>query len=543
MSIRFWKENPRDFYSFFALVVLVFVVFHNAFHSGMVFWDDDVFILRNQILKMGFFEAIKTTFTSYYHGDYLPLTIMSYWLDVQVFGTNWTALHTMNLLYHMLNVCLVYVFVLRFKKDWLWAIGVAAIFAIHPLQVEPVIWISERKSLVSGVFTLTSLIFYLKYVDENHRKFLVYALVSYVCAMLAKTTSILLPFLFFILDKFYAEKPWKNSVLRLIPSVILIGVISILRTRSYDYSTPGVVQSLWSMTRLAQVPEMSMNAIWFYLEKFFWPERLSALYDFYTPSVATKWKAVLIFLSFSGAAVYFGKNRNISALFFLVLYVLFLLPVLHLVPRANFVNDRYMYLPIIGLSGFLFECLEHFCAKYEMNFRHSVVAIMLTLVVPLSALSAQQSKIWNNNLVFWEHTVEHNPYNILARNALGLEYHERQRYEEAKYQFEFVLSLQLPMSLKLKAINNLANIYTDKKYPNASLQEAVKLYEMGIKSSERKNLTYELRINLAQALAQMGRGREATDIVNQVYAELKSDPDSRNIWLIPFIESMMGGKK
>jgi tetratricopeptide (TPR) repeat protein len=178
-----------------------------------------------------------------------------------------------------------------------------------------------------------------------------------------------------------------------------------------------------------------------------------------------------------------------------------------------------------------------------MDPKKVLASLCIPAIVPIGALAYQQSRIWENNLVFWEHTVEHNPYNILARNALGLEYHERQRYNEAKYQFEFVLALQqIPMSLKLKALNNLANIYTDTKYPGYSLEQAANLYEMGIKNAERKNLTYELRINLAQADAQMGKMSEATQIIKEVYSELKSDPDSRNIWLIPFIEKMVGGK-
>lgn len=543
MKLRYWKENPRDFYSILGLTVLVLFVFHNAFQSGLVFWDDDVFILRNEILKMGFWDAARTTFTSYYHGDYLPLTIMSYWMDVQIFGVNWTALHTMNLLYHIINVVLVYFFVLRFKGDWSWAFVIAVFFAIHPLQAEPVIWISERKSLISGIFAMGSLLFYLRFIQEDRRKYLVYALVFYVFSMLAKMTSIMLPFLFFFLDKFYADKKWKEAILRLVPSVVLIGVISVLRTISYDYSTPGVVEAMWNPGRLMIVPEMAANALFFYVQKFFWPEHLSALYEFYIISGSGKLLAATVFIAFSTVVIYFLRRKRFEALFFFLLFFLFLLPVLHLVPRANYVNDRYMYLPIIGFTGLMLELIQSLCEKIEMEAKKVFSAIVFTLMIPVGVLAYQQSKIWENNLVFWEHTVEHNPYNILARNALGLEYHERLRYDEAKYQFEFVLALkEIPMSLKLKAVNNLANVYTDKRYPGYSLGEAAKLYEMGIKNAERRNLTYELRINLAQAFAQMDRRDEAMQIVTQVYQELQRDPDARNIWLIPFIEKMVGGK-
>jgi len=544
MITQFLKDlrTSKDYQTLLVLFILAFITFQRAFVSSFVYWDDDVFIIRNEILKMGLFDAIATSFSSYFHGDFLPLTILSYWFDTQIFGFNWAAIHAINIVYHFINITLLYWFLLRFTKNWEWTTFICLLFTIHPLQAEPVIWISERKSLVSGMFTIASLLLYLKFIETGSKKTLAWSMVNYIASILSKTTGILLPVLFFFLDIFYGKTKFKVALLRLTPSAILIGAVAVLRTISYDNSTPGVVAAMWDPTRLAEVPYMAFSAIFFYFEKFFWPEHLSALYDFYMSTPAYKLRAMFGLLIIGSISLFLWRRKDTIGFFFLLLFLLFMAPVLQIVPRANFVNDRYMYLPIIGMAGLVVVVWQALAEKFKFNFSHTIRTTGVVLLVPLSAICLQQTRIWENNLTFWEHTVQHNPLNILARNALGLEYHERRRYEEAIQQFDVVMQQQqIPMSLKLKAVNNLANVFTDTKYPSRSLEKAAQLYSVAINSAERPNMTYELRINLAQTYYQMGRQQEALQIVQKVYGELKSDPDSRNIWLIPFIEKMLSG--
>lgn len=544
MIAKFLKElrTNRDTQALFVLFALTIFTFHRAFFASFVYWDDDVFILRNEILKMDIWDALRTSFSSYFHGDFLPLTLLSYWFDTQIFGFNWSAIHAINIGFHLANITLLYWFLLRFTKSWEWTVFICLMFAIHPLQAEPVVWISERKSLISGMFTLGALVLYLKYIETGSKRTFAWSMVNYVASILAKTTSILLPVLFFVLDVFYGKKSLKVAILRLIPSIILIGVVAVLRTISYDNSTPGVVAAMWDPARLQEIPFMAFYAILFYIQKFFWPEHLSSAYDFYSATPAYRMGALWGLGLISGYLIWIWRKRSAQGLFFFLVFFLFLLPVLQIVPRANYLNDRYMYLPVIGLAGMVLFVWQELAKKFQFQLEATVRMALMVLVVPMGAIALQQSRIWETNLVFWEHTVEHNPLNILARNALGLEYHERRRYEEAIQQYDVVMrQIQVPMALKLKAVNNLANVYTDTRYPNRNLAKAAELYEMAIRSAERPNMTYELRINLAQTYYQMDKKGQASFLVNQVYKELKSDPDSRNIWLIPFIERMISG--
>lgn len=527
----------RKHWPVFVLVGLALIVFHQAFQSELVFWDDDVFILRNDILKMPLFQALSVMFTSYYHGDYLPFTILSYWLDSNIFGQEPFVFHAVNLILHCINIVLVYWLIFKFSQDRLTAFLVAIIFAIHPLQAEPVMWVSERKSLISGGFTLLSLIGYIMFHERQKKRYFVFAILMYLGSILSKTTAILLPVVFLLIDLYYDRFSWKKSALRLLPTFFVIAVFGYIRIISYDYSTPGVSESMFSVERLTYIPLFMTNAIWFYFQKFFWPSALSAIYPFYENSTLNYIKCAAGLSSvFLIAFLIYKKNLKKARLFFLI-YILFLLPILHLIPRANLVNDRYMYLPIIGLSFVILELLRaYFSDKLNTKL---VLVVTVFILSTLSFRSYSQSKLWHDNLALWQDTVEKNQDNILARNALGLEYHQRKRYAEAIEQFNHVLRLEAPTSMKIKSINNLANIYSDRTYSGFNLDAAIELYELGIASAERPNMIYELRVNYAQTLYQKGDKAKFREILLGVYQEVLRDPDSRNHWLREYIPNVL----
>lgn len=524
----------------FGYTAVVFAVYHFAFECGILFWDDDVFILRNQILTMPFLKAVQTSFSMYFHGDYLPLTLLSYWLDVFLFGGGARTHHVVNLLYHSVNCLLVFLFIKKMSNEKIWAFCITLIFAIHPLQVEPVVWISERKSLLSGFFTLAALLMYLEFLSTKKMKWLIFVYLAYVFSVLSKTTAILLPLVFILLDSFYEKKQWQQSLLisakRLSPLLVLVVITAVVRIISYDFSTPGVRSAMLSPERLLWVPLMSGNALFFYIKSFFWPLGLSGLYPFFGKTTTENIEGVLGLLSIGILLYWCVRQKSQAVWIYFSIFTLFMLPVLHIIPRANFVNDRYMYLPIIGFSGLVLEFVRSKFLHLELeSFKKNITVGMILLSLPLAVLSMQQSRIWENNLTFWEHTVKNNYDNILARNALGLEYHERKRYEEAKKQFEFVLALELPTSIKLKSINNLANIYTDKNYPGMSYYKAIELYETAIKAAERQTMTYEIRVNLGQTYYVIGQKQRGRDMLLSLMEEVRNDPDSKNKWLLNYI--------
>lgn len=525
-------------------IALVFFVYQRAFWANLVFWDDDVFILRNEILKMPFGDAIKTTFTSYFHGDYLPLTIMSYWTEIYLFGQDVLIFHTTNLILHAINVALVYLIIKKFSKDAYFAFAITLIFAIHPLQTEPVMWISERKSLLSGVFTLSSLLVYLHFLEKDKVLLLVLSWILFFCSLISKTTAILIPLIYFFLDLNEKEIGFKKSVIRLSPILLVIALAAYVRVISYDNATPGVSYAMFSMDRILRLPIIVPHAFWFYIEKFFWPKTLSALYDFFSGDPESYFKSGLGVLTCVLLLTYGAKRKNNLVWMGILIFTLFLLPILHLIPRANYVNDRYMYLPIIGFSIVILDIVSQFFLKYGKTlnlkrYEYGTAVLMAVLALPMGLRSWEQSEIWLTNLKLWEDTVPKNPDNILARNALGLEYHERKRYKESIEHFEYVLKMNVPTSLKLKAINNLANIYTDKNYTGYDLSKAAQLYEMAIQGAERPNQTYELRVNLAQTWYLMGQKDQARQLLQSIFFEVQRDPDSRNRWLLNYIPSTL----
>ncbi len=527
----------RPLWPLLILLALTVCVFHQSFFAELVYWDDDVFILRNDILKMPFWQAIKVSFSSYYHGDYLPLTIMSYWIDVNLWGENAQALHATNLVLHLLNITLVYLIIRKLKQSVVFALTVALIFAIHPLQTEAVVWVSERKSLLSGLFTLCSVLIYLYFIETKKKQHLIFSYAFYFLSILAKTTAILLPLVFLVIDRMSGSKKLKKSLLQLAPLFMAVLIFGYIRVISYDYSTPGISESLFMFERVLMIPPLAAGALWFYIQKYFWPTSLSAMYPFWDPSGGGYFQSIgAIFIFGVLGYLIFRKDLKASKIF-LTAVVVFLLPILHIIPRANFANDRYMYLPIIGFTFCLFDILGSFL-KFE---RHPKIlwSIIIIMFVPLAWGSYERSKVWKTNLSLWQDAVLKNPDNILARNALGLEYHTRKQYEDAIVQYSHVLKLEVETELKLKSINNLANIFVDRSYKGFNLNQAIQLYELAISTAERPNLTYELRINYAQTLYQQGQKERCREILLQVYKEVLQNPDSRHRWLLDYVSSVL----
>ncbi len=518
----------REHWLVFIIIGLVFLIFQQALGAQFVFWDDDVFIIKNEILRMDFLSACRVVFSTYFHGDYLPITLMSYWLDFNLFGDGPFVFHLVNLIFHSINILLVYVLILNLSEQKTMALAVSLIFAFHPLQVEPVVWISERKSLLSAMFTLSALLFYLNAEGKRAKSFLAASYLLYIASVLTKTTAILLPLIFIGIDVLKRKISLQKSILKVAPLLVVVAVVAFVRVLSYGHTTVGISEATFSFERLKQLPFMVFDIFWFYISKFFWPENLSAIYPYFMPSMAAYIKAGFGFLAIGALVAWLAKKKDSSSTLMFGFFIFCLLPVVQIIPRANYVNDRYMYLPIIGLSYLLVMRIR------EMR-GISLAALAVVIGTVMGFASYSQSKIWLNNLFLWEDTVAKNPQNILSRNALGLEYSERGRFYEAIEQFEQVLKMDLPASLKLKSINNLANIYTHEGFKGRDMQKAIALFESAVASSEKPNLTYELRINLGQTYYHVGEQKKGKDLLRQVYQEVLTDPDSRSRWLLNYI--------
>jgi len=526
-------EPLKKYLPYVILVILVVAVFHQALFAQYVLWDDDALITNNVLLKMPFAEAFKTATSVYYHGDYFPLTLMSYWFDAQVFGMNPLWQHLENLFLHLLSVCLLFSFLSSFTKDRRISFIISLLFAIHPLQTESVMWLSERKSLLSAVFTFLSLIFYQKtYTEVGRVRNYILALVCFVLAGMAKATGLFIPILFLLIDTFVLKKDLRRISLKFIPMALLAGAMMLVRVQAYSASVTEMSGVLWDSQRLLILPVITLNAVAFYLQKFFLPMNFSPIYSDFALTPVTVVLAFIVAIMGIVALWALWRKKNFYFLFFILWFVLFLLPVLQIIPRVNYVNDRYMYLPMIGFAGALMYSIRWLSSK------HGIAWIGLWSLF-LIFQSYSFSKFWLDNRSLWSQAVLVTPESAIAHNNLGLEFQSSGDFSKAVEQYNLVLSGHEHIEKKLLAYVNLATVYMNSRYEGYNQEKAAALLTEGIQQVRRQRDSYELRANLGMLYRSMGKPDEARNILLDLLKDLNTESDYRFQWLKPIVENQL----
>ncbi len=404
------------------LLAGVVLAFCRAFAADYVVWDDQAFIQGNPLLHDDLLPALKGAFTQFFLGDYLPLTLMSYWVEIQAFGFDPGAQHAVNLALHVLNVLLL-LHVLRARGvaprvTWL----VAVVFALHPLQVEPVVWISDRKSVLCTAFLLASALAWLRRADSAHPRWLYAAYVGFfVLSLLCKATGLLLPLVLVAGDLAYGKTNWKAALRWHLPTLLIVVPWTALRFYAYGGAIGGAFDALADPTRLSTLGPQVLNALGFYVQKALLPTDLCIIYPRFALDGAT-WARTAAVVGL-GVAGFFAwkRSRDPAWIFFGATFVAFLVPVLPFAPRVNYVNDRYMYVPLIGLAGLVALAISELLGSR----RHAGVAMAALAVVAavgLGAASGARSEVWQTNRALWTDVIEKQPMSAQGYNGLADDY-------------------------------------------------------------------------------------------------------------------------
>lgn len=515
------------------ILIATVAVFSRAFSSGYVEWDDNVFIARNIQLTYPFFEAVKSAFSQYYYGDYLPLTLMSYWFEVAAFGQDPNYQHVTNLVLHGINVVLMFLWLKKAMSDERLALFATAVFALHPMQTEVVMWISERKSLLCIMFTLLAMLTVERsWVDDKLKWRILYP-VLFLCALLSKATTIFLPVLMVLLDALIFKRPWKQIAVRHAPLFLISLVIGITRIIAYRASTGEFQARAIEGGALVQMPLRFFDTLGFYIKKFFWSAPQSIIYPDFTLQAIDYWNYVAIAVGLVFAFVYGIKNRDRRVLFLSLLYFFFLLPVLQIVPRINYVNDRMSYLPMIGIAGCVFVFAEK--VMKEKALQHLWVAAIVLLAVPTYSRSA----VWETNLALWEDTVQKSPWSSIAHHNYGLELSERGRFDEAIRQYEIAAYNEGRgvSDVTAMAYNNMAVLRSRPDLPKLyDLKAAERDLRQALRFTRSPLDRLTMKYNLGGLLAGQGYKTEALQILTELKGDLSAMPDMSSHQLIPLVD-------
>ena len=537
------KPKPEWMFSFGIILCLIYV-YRDLPGMTYLLWDDDLLVTENAILSLPFAQAIRAAFGGYYNGDYMPISLMSYWCEVRMAGFVPVVQHVNNLLLHSCNIILVWAWLRRFSSLRPFIFFIVGIFAIHPLQVESVAWVSERKGLLATTFYLLALICASK-VEVNKRAQLRWDsayIVFFLLGALSKANGIFIP-IWVALSTAITQRRWiPLSWPKHVTALVCAFVFSLVRVLAYASAIPDFGSLALSPDRVFAWPLMTSAALGFYVKMTLAPLNLSIIYPSFTS--AADWASQMIWGScaciFWFAMIAWLRLRE--ALNWLLFGLLTLAPVLNLVPRINFVNDRYVYLPLIGFVSCMILILQALWLRWHeraiaAGIRNILKTIFMgTCVVFLAFcvwISRPRVAVWSSNITLWSDTVNKVPLSSLAQNNLGQAFQNKGDITEAIVHYQKSLDIASDSGSTNLAYNNLATIYSSRQYPQYfNLPLARSLLESGIARVSRPDDSLVLRFNLALVHLQAGDLFAGKQTLADLLARLQISSNQRYLFLV-----------
>jgi tetratricopeptide (TPR) repeat protein len=420
-------------------------------------WDDDRQITANPDLRDLSPQGVRKIFSSFYVSLYQPLTSLSWAVEYRLFGLDPRVYHTVNVLLHLANIVLVYALVRSLSLNAGIALATAALFAIHPLQVEVAAWVSSRSILLSSLFYLGAMIAYLAYAKSGKMRYLAAGLVLFVPALLAKTTAATLPLVLLVIDLYLQRKVSRRTVCEKIPFFLLAIVFGCI-TMAARSGVSHVQDFALKYSLLQRICIVCYSCLW-YVGKLVFPAGLSVFYPF--PSKPNGWLPIAFYLApllLIGLGVGIacaGRYRRLlafAALFMLASLVL----VVQIVPVSELmVCDRYAYLPCLGLF-FLAGTLGHRIGSRSPALMRGVLVGMMLVLVALGGMTYRRIGVWRDSLTLWNDFIGKRQDIWVAYLNRGLAEYDAGDRQAAIADFDATLRLNPKAH---KALNNRAAAY------------------------------------------------------------------------------------
>jgi tetratricopeptide (TPR) repeat protein len=465
------------------LAVLTVLVYLPAMQGGFL-WDDDQFLTENPLVWAA--DGLWRMWLPTAEHEYYPVTWLSFWLEWRLWGAETTGYHVTNVLLHVLGALFVWQVLeaLRVRGAWL----AALVFAVHPVGVESVAWISERKNVLSLVFYALTVLAYLRFERDGARRWYRWALVSFVLALLSKTSGVMLPFVLLLGAWWQRGTIDRRDLWRSVPFFLLAGAFGVLTIWSQHQLTSAVKVVVAGPLPATEQRDLLFrlgaagHVFWFYLFKVLVPVGLMAIYPLwkFNAPTAAFWLPSLAVVGLLAGAWYWRANGGRAVLLGLLYFGVMLFPVLGIfnrpyIGRSPVVTDHLQYLAMIGIIALVVGGI----ATLPRPAGH---VLGVGVVGALLFLSWHRAACFHNEETLWTDT--------LAKNPAANQAHVR-----------------------------LANVFLKA----GNLPVAVEHFTAAVRLKPHDAKT---RSNLAGALAQQGRTEEA---LQQFTAALRYQPNSAEI--------------
>jgi len=420
------------------LAAVTAAVYRQVHHFEFINFDDVIYITENPMIQSGIsLNGFYWSFGSKYFGLWNPLVWLSFMVDHQLYGLNAGGYHVTNLILHILSTLLLFWLFCRMTGTVWRSAFVAAFFALHPLHVESVAWVSERKDVLSAFFWMLTLCFYVYYTEKPAIKRYLLIVFSFVLALLSKPMVITLPVIMILLDywplrRFESRKGnlllWQLK--EKLPLFVLSIVFSII-TISAQYKTGGRDLYFSLVSRVSN----ALVSFMIYLEKTFWPHNLAVFYPFPAeiPTIQVISATILIITVTAFTIV---AMKRFPALFTgWTWFVVTIALVIGIIPIGDFsMADRYHYLPSIGIAIMLAWGIPYFITNGQIRKNVLLPAGIMVLAV-MAFLSWRQCGYWENNHKLLNHALKVTRNNYLAHINLGSVLLTEGKIHEAIYHY------------------------------------------------------------------------------------------------------------
>ncbi len=483
-----------------AVLILTFLAYTPAFFAGFVNWDDGDYSYNNIIIRS--LTNFKQLFTTPIQGNYHPLTMFTLAINYAISGDHAWSYHLFNVILHLINCALVFRFAMTLSnRNLVIAFITAAFFGIHPMHVESVAWVSERKDVLYGLFFIAAMNAYTKYVDTNSRKQYILTIVFGILSLLSKPAAVILPVALFCIDLYrkrtISAKLFLDKIPLFIPALIL------------GYATYAAQKAIGAATTtlfpLTSRIFMGFYGIMAYFIKMIFPFNLATFYGFppINQSLPDSYYISPLFFIALAIGFYFSFKRNRILAFAISFYLVNLALVLQfLTVGSAIIADRYSYIPYIGLFFFIGWLIYKYVKPATAFYAVGSVLFLFTL------LSFKQVTTWHDGASLWDHAIKTAPsYKAYLNRATLLK--DEKNYDQAVTYFGEAINLN--PQLGTDAYIYRGNVYFEQKKYDLAFEDYKKalqtnqtdftvLHNMGVVFSFRNQYDSALKYyNLALA--------------------------------------------
>jgi protein O-mannosyl-transferase len=407
------------------LVAIILFIYAPVRHYGFLSYDDPEYVSENaQVIRGLTGQGVLWAFTTGHASNWHPVTWLSHMLDVQIFGMNAGRHHLTNLLLHLANALLLFGILYRTTGAWRRSAMVAVLFAAHPLHVESVAWIAERKDVLSTLFWMLTMHAYVRYVGKPRLGRYLTVFAVFALGLMSKAMLVTLPLVLLLLDVWPLDRVrlesgqlqvWLRMFREKIPLFLLAAASSIATILAQWRG--GAVQN-FEVIPLYQRAANALVSYVAYLGQMLWPNNLAAYYPHALLSIWLVAASAMVFIAVSVIVIRFSRSRPYLFVGWLW-YVSTLVPVIGLIQVGGQARaDRYTYIPLIGV----FIIVAWGIAAIPGRWRYRSIALQAAACILVCALAAgarSQVRYWESDLALWERAVQATADNPFARTNLG----------------------------------------------------------------------------------------------------------------------------